>query len=271
MVWYAHPMTLTFKLTALPKRYPKGFVFPKGVTPNKAGYFDRGWCFCESSVSNLVKYSSYVLDLAKFDESVEELRDVVRGCAAQRAPPLAPADFSVQLATKRFTSAKADRETVEKLYEGEFEEKIGEATTLDYRDLQWTDAEVATLCKAFASGKATKLEQLFLYGNQIGDAGAAALAEVAGKLPKLENLVLYNNQIGAAGAAALAEAAGKLPKLEGLFLDSNQIGDTGAAALAEAAGKLPKLEKLALYANPKITQQATDALKAALPNCNVSV
>mgnify|MGYP002861746483 CR=1 FL=1 len=214
MVWYAHPKTLTFKLTALPVGYPDGFVFPEGVTPNKAGYFDRGWCFCESSVSNLVKDSYYVLDLAKFDESVTRLNDVVRACIAKRAPPLAPADFSVELATKRFTSAKADRETVRKLYEGEFEEKLGEATMLQYSDLQWTDAEVATLCKALASGKATKLEELYLQSNQIGDAGAAALAEVAGKLPQLKYLHLFNN--------------------------------------------------------PKISQQAKDALKAALPNCEVN-
>ena len=213
MVWYAHPKTLTFKLTALPEGYPDGFVFPEGVTPNKAGYFDRGWCFCESSVSNLVKDSEYVLDLAKFDESMKGLWKVVTGCAAQRAPPLLPADFSVELATKRFTSAKADRETVEKLYEGEFEEKLGEATGLKYGSLQWTDAEVATLCKALASGKATKLETLYLVDNQIGDAGAAALAEAAGKLPQLKILDLQRNSI--------------------------------------------------------ISQQAKDALKAALPNCKI--
>ena len=28
----------------------------------------RGWCFCESSVSNLIKASDMVLDLGKFDE-----------------------------------------------------------------------------------------------------------------------------------------------------------------------------------------------------------
>ena len=41
MVWYAHPKTMTFKLTALPVGYPEGFVFPEGMEPNKAGYFDR--------------------------------------------------------------------------------------------------------------------------------------------------------------------------------------------------------------------------------------
>ena len=132
MVWYAHPNTLTFKLTALPEGYPDGFVFPEGVTPNKAGYFDRGGCFCESSVSNLVKNSDFVLDLAKFDESMKDLEEVVYACNAKRAPPLAPADFKEQLATKTFTSPKADMETVAKLYEGEFEEKMEEEILLAY-------------------------------------------------------------------------------------------------------------------------------------------
>ena len=85
----------------------------------------RGWCFCESSVSNLVKAYDYVLDLAKFDESVTRLDDVVTGCAAKRAPPLAPPVFKEDLSTKTFTSPKADMETVAKLYEGEFAEKVG--------------------------------------------------------------------------------------------------------------------------------------------------
>ena len=44
MDWYAHLRLLTFKLTKLPEGYPDGFVFPPGVTPNVAGYFNRGWC-----------------------------------------------------------------------------------------------------------------------------------------------------------------------------------------------------------------------------------
>ena len=43
MVWYSHPNILTLKLTKLPPGYPKGFTFPKGITPNTASYFDRGW------------------------------------------------------------------------------------------------------------------------------------------------------------------------------------------------------------------------------------
>ena len=141
----------------------------------------RGWCFCESSVSNLVKYYDFVLDLAKFDESVEELGDVIRGCAAKRAPPLAPPVFKEDLSTKTFTSPKADRETVGNLYEKEFDEKLGEATSLFYVQLQWTDADVVKLCGAIATGKLVKLEILSLERNQIGDEGAVALAEAVGK------------------------------------------------------------------------------------------
>ena len=99
------------------------------------------------------------------------------------------------------------------LYEKEFDEKLGEATELAYVSLQWTDADVVKLCGAIATGKLVKLKLLSLNGNQIGDAGVAALAE--------------------------------------------------------AAGKLPQLERLFLYDNPNISQQAKDALKAALPNCDV--
>ena len=173
----------------------------------------RGWCFCESSVSNLVKDFDFVLDLAKFDESVTRLRDVIKGCAAKRAPPLAPPVFKEDLSTKTFTSPKADRETVGNLYEKEFDEKLGEATELYYAFLQWTDEDVVKLCGAIATGKLVMLERLSLMSNQVGDAGVAALAEVAGKLPQLKELYLQRN--------------------------------------------------------PNISQQAKDALKAALPNCDV--
>ncbi len=154
----------------------------------------RGWCFCESSVSNLVKDSSFVLDLAKFKKSMKDLYDVIEACAAKRAPPLAPPVFKEDLSTKTFTSPKADRETVANLYEKEFDEKLGEATMLRYGGLQWTDADVVKLCGAIATGKLVKLETLYLNrGNQIGDAGVAALAEVAGKLPQLKELHLEGN------------------------------------------------------------------------------
>ena len=115
MEWYAHPHVFTFKLTRLPKGYPTGFKFPPGVEPNLADYEDRcandacsltlrpthtqdavsvlcrGWCFCESSVSNLIKDFDMVLDLGKFDEeSMKDWGATIRGCIANRDPPLTP-------------------------------------------------------------------------------------------------------------------------------------------------------------------------------------
>ena len=177
----------------------------------------RGWCFCESSVSNLVKDFDFVLDLAKFDESVEDLDDVVKGCAAKRAPPLAPPVFKEDLSTKTFTSPKADRETVGNLYEKEFIEKLGEATALLYDNLQWTDADVVKLCGAIATGKLVKLEKLILTDNQIGDAGVAALAELVGKLPQLHYLSLIRNPNISQQAKDALKAA--LPKKCSVYFD----------------------------------------------------
>ena len=40
---YAHPLTVVFKMTLMPRSYPRGFTFSPGVTPNTAAYMDRGW------------------------------------------------------------------------------------------------------------------------------------------------------------------------------------------------------------------------------------
>ena len=176
----------------------------------------RGWCFCESSVSNLIKSSVLVLDLGKFDEeSMEDFRAVNEGCRANRDPPLTPSEFRPELATKSFTSKNADEEMVNRLFEDEFNKRMGGVTMLDFGGLKWTDKAAVAVSKVIATGVLKKLEELHLNGNQIGDAGVMALAEAAGK------------------------------------------------------GTLPQLRKLELTNNSTISQQAQDALKAALPDCKV--
>merc|ERR1719197_34946 len=73
-------------------------------------------------------------------------------------------------------------------------------------------------------------KSLFLFGNNIGDAGAQALAP---ELPHtgITELHLQGNHIGAAGAQALAP---ELPHtcITHLYLNANHIGDAGAQALA---------------------------------------
>ena len=197
MEWYAHPSVYTFKLTKLPKGYPTGFKFPPGVEPNLADYINRGWCFCESSVSNLIKSYRFVLDLGKFDEeSMKDFNAVNNGCRANRDPPLTPSEFRPELATKSFTSKNADEEMVNRLFEDEFNKRMGGVTDLHYFGmLKWADKEAVAVSKVIATGVLKKLEQLDLSVNRIGDAGVMALAEAAGKgtLPQLKTLDLSGN------------------------------------------------------------------------------
>ena len=159
-----------------------------------------------------------VLDLGKFDEeSMKDYGAVQNGCVANRDPPLTPSEFRPELATKSFTSKNADEEMVNRLFENEFNKRMGGVAVLYYREMKWTDKEAVAVSKVIATGVLKKLETLNLNLNQIGDAGVMALAEAAGK------------------------------------------------------GTLPQLKKLDLgYMNSTISQQAKDALKAALPNCYVA-
>ena len=60
----------------------------------------------------------------------------------------------------------------------------------------------------------------------------------------LKSLSLYNNNIGDAGAAAIANAIAVNASLKSLELFGNQIGDAGAAAIANAIAVNASLTKL---------------------------
>ena len=108
----------------------------------------------------------------------------------------------------------------------------------------------------------------------IGDAGLVALAPALRRQPALEVLFLYGNQFGDEGLAALVApppAAGALPpptgvltKLKWLNLANTQVTDAGCAALAAAldSGALPALEELALYDTPASAAAEAAVMKA---------
>ena len=228
--WYCHPKTIVVKMTTLPANYPEGFCFPPGMHANKAGYWERGWCHCESSVSNLVKDRSLVLDMAMY--SPPELscegfsygrryalwEELVDACAAKRTPPLLPADFSRMLADKSFTSKKADMDVVSALFEGAFDARLRTATALNLSVLGWADDDAELLASTLADGQLTQLRHLKLGGNQIGDRGATAIAAALTRrqLISLQTVTLSGNQIGQDGLKALAEAvaSGGIPCLD---------------------------------------------------------
>jgi len=94
------------------------------------------------------------------------------------------------------------------------------------------------------------LARINLSANEMGDAGAAALAEaVARSARPITHLHLARNKITAVGAAAIAAAVAKNPSMRVLSLEHNHIGDDGAAALADALRQNPLLEWLDVCEN----------------------
>jgi hypothetical protein len=86
--------------------------------------------------------------------------------------------------------------------------RLGAATELWYRELQWGDAEALALARVARTGVLHRLEVLVLDTNSIGGAGALALAEAIcdGVLPSLSTLCVVDNTMDAAEQAALREA-----------------------------------------------------------------
>lgn len=249
---YSHMKTYILKVTALPAGYPEGYDFsiPDGTegTPNLASYTDRGWCFCESSMGNLVKDWRLVLDLAKFTGTKErrhpngkmypmDLSGVSQECRVGRSPPLAPSRFRARLEHKSFTSKKADLEAVGSLYEGAFEQRMAEAEELNYGHLGWTDEDAMVLSEALAA--ATSLRVLSLRNNSIGDEGVKALAAALreGGAPKLEEIEFRKNSIEDEGVKAMAAALreGKAaPNLKTINFVFNPASEAAKAELGAA-------------------------------------
>ena len=157
---------------------------------------------------------------------------------------------------------------VNRLFEDEFNKRMGGVTRLNYEQLQWTDKAAVAVCKVIATGVLKKLEELRLDASQIGDAGVMALAEAAekGTLPQLKTLYLQN-QIGDAGGALAEAAKGTLPQLGSSTSRQpdwrcRRDGAGGGGGEGHAAAA----QELWLGGDSTISQQAKDALKAALPN-----
>lgn len=159
---------------------------------------------------------------------------------------------------------------------GEIEVGVGEkviSVDLDGKEVRDADlVHVAAL---------TELKSLNLSNTAITDAGLAQLLS----LKKLKFLYLFGTKVTDSGAASIAA----FPRLEVLCLDQTEISDIGLKTLED----LPRLEKLHVHSKAKITdagleslkkhtrlfelriggpglsEKAIDALKAALPDCNV--
>ena len=85
-----------------------------------------------------------------------------------------------------------------------------------------------------ANALSTRLRELDLFENALGDAGAIALADGVRHATRLEQLWLGRNGIGAEGGSAIADAIAARPSLRFVSLRDNRIGAAGCAALARA-------------------------------------
>ncbi|EOD19164.1 hypothetical protein EMIHUDRAFT_118138 [Emiliania huxleyi CCMP1516] len=246
---YSHPETRVLRLTSFPDGHK---TEDQADGTNVAAYFDRGWCFTESSWASLTKSGRLSLDLGLMrDDEEYSCVSLVDECTkgGGRRPPLLPSRFAAELETKSFTNGKDDKPLVTRLYAAAFEEQFGKATGLRYVRLGWGDAEAAQVAEVLASGAAPDLKELYLGYNQIGVDGCKALAAALGKegaAPRLEELYLSYNKIGDEGCEALTAALkeGAVPRLKMLYLEGNTIGEKGCKALAAALveGAAPSLK-----------------------------
>ena len=104
-----------------------------------------------------------------------------------RAPQMHPREFAGELARKVFGDG-ADCDVVARLYADTFFGALGEATDLDFNDLDWSDADA----EAFATvlPLLRRVERLDLGGNDFGERGYEALGAAIreGAAPALRKL-----------------------------------------------------------------------------------
>jgi len=122
--------------------------------------------------------------------------------------------------------------------------------------------------------EACRTVELRIQANCLDDAGAVVLAE-RGLMHNrtLKCLALNYNDIGDAGAIALAKVLGSkdAAPLTELHLTSNRIGSRGFKAIAAALKRNNTLQYLFLSDNPRVKAAGLAALEDALKHCNYAL
>ncbi len=128
--------------------------------------------------------------------------------------------------------------------------RFADLTDLSLEETAVGDSGVAEIAKL------EKLEWLNLYRTSLGDEGLKSV----GRIQSLKHLPIGETRVTDAGLAHLVG----LKRLEYLGLRGNAITDAGVEHLA----KLKSLRKL-LIAETKLSPKGIEALRTALPNCEV--
>lgn len=102
-----------------------------------------------------------------------------------------------------------------------------------------------------AGGESSRLEELHMQNNGIGDLGATAVVKLLNKNKnRLKVLGMGSNAIGDAGGVAIGSALQSNVGLTRLGLFRNKMSNTGVDALASGCEKHPTLQVLDVSGNP---------------------
>ena len=184
---------------------------------------------------------------------------------------------ALRVLTLRESSRSAGPDGVPRLAEGLGGGALPAMAYLELYRMHVGDAGASALAAALDRGALPRLEALSLADSVIGDAALVALAPALRRLSALEELFLFGNPLGDEGLAALLAPpppadtlpppAGGLTNLEYLDLAGTQVSDAGCAALVTAldSGALPALVTLDLDGIPA-SAAAKDAVSEALAN-----
>jgi len=117
--------------------------------------------------------------------------------------------------------------------------------------------------------KETKLKEVYLWKNAIGDKGAASIALAIEDHPTIEVMYLGYNGITDVGATVIAKRLRHNTVLQTLDLRGNQIAEDGAEAIAGALYHNTALKKIHLFNNNIGSEGAKHIERALTQNRNI--
>lgn len=248
-VWYAHEETMVWLLTKV----------PSGVVP----YNLRGWPTFEKALSGMLTDSVKLLDIGQCDDNCAVWFTSSEVARIVRTPPLVPTAFAAELSAKTFTN-NADHGFVEKKYADTFSEVMGSAQHLLFAGLRWSPDQICRVAEALAYSP--ELVVLTLDRNNVGRAGALALAKSLPTCTKLKVIILNSTSLDDESVIALAPVLSCSPVLEAIELTDNEIGPAGITALARGIRHCTSLGSLYIGENP-IGDEGAFALAEVIPFC----
>jgi len=213
---------------------------PRYYPANIPGYGTRGWCRVEYFIFSLAaEMRGHTWDGSVLGTGVQ-LYGIARNGSLEQCPRVL-VNGDGDMPSQGALSNPDDKALVQDLedtmidayvpviVELKFKAGAGRTVNLDCKMIR--DGHVEALCEAVNK---YDVKQLHLYGNQLGDAGAEAIAAMLRTNSSLTLLFLQGNNIGDAGAEAIAAMLRTNRSLTTLYLHDNKIGDAGKKAVREA-------------------------------------